>query len=181
MKIGLRLDDDPLDGAMNMAIDQLLLESVQAGGLPVLRFYLATSNVVLGIFSSRRRSQLHGPSSEVPMVRRASGGGAILHDRELTYSLCLPIADRADDAVRTIYDQVHLAIKSTFAQMGVWLQRFADSGTSGAAAVPSRHRRDEPFLCFQGGRPKTWCCRATKLLEVLSGVSPLPCCSMEAC
>ncbi len=150
MKIGIRLDDDPLDGAMNMAIDQLLLERVQAGGLPVLRFYSwQPATLSLGYFQAAADRQLHSASRAVPMVRRASGGGAILHHRELTYSLCLPIADRADDAVRHIYDQVHLAIRSTFEHLGVRLQRFADSAMNGASLSYSRRRCEEPFLCFQ--------------------------------
>jgi lipoate-protein ligase A len=83
------------NGAYNMALDEALLESVASGGLPVLRLYGWNPPAVsLGYFQGleeevdteacRRRG--------IDVVRRISGGGAVFHDAELTYTLILPAA-----------------------------------------------------------------------------------------
>ncbi len=131
-----------------MAADQALLASVSAGGPAVLRFYRwHQPTLSLGYFQPVSQRSEHPDSQALPRVRRSTGGGAIVHDQELTYSLTLPIVDRARRSVQRVYDAVHRAIRAVLADEGIVLQRFADS----AAA---RVRRDamptiEPFLCFQ--------------------------------
>jgi lipoate-protein ligase A len=76
----------------NMGLDEALLESVSAGGPPVLRFYGWNPPAVsIGYFQ--------GLTEEVDLeaaerfgfdvVRRISGGGAVLHRSELTYSIIM--------------------------------------------------------------------------------------------
>src|SRR5437868_3538852 len=74
------------DGPTQMAADEALLDHVTATGRPALRFYTwQPATLSLGYFQPAA-DRLAG----VPYVRRASGGGAILHHRELTYGLALP-------------------------------------------------------------------------------------------
>jgi lipoate-protein ligase A len=81
------------DGATNMAIDEAVLESVVAGRAgPTLRFYAWHPPCVSIGFGQ--------PISDVDraaclargwdVIRRPSGGKAILHVDELTYSVCAP-------------------------------------------------------------------------------------------
>ncbi len=78
-----------LPGALNMAIDEALLESVIAGGLPVVRFYtwqpatlsLGTNQAVGEIDRAACASRGFG------LVRRLTGGRAVFHQHELTYSV----------------------------------------------------------------------------------------------
>lgn len=77
------------DGATNMAADEALLESA-ANGEASLRFYAWNEPTLsLGYFQPgavRTALQLES----LAWVRRATGGGAIVHHRELTYALALP-------------------------------------------------------------------------------------------
>ena len=78
-----------------MALDSLLLQ--QAGAVPVLRFYRWS-----GPWLSIGRNQRHWPdhwnelaaAGDLSLVRRPSGGRAVLHQGGLTYALIWPNAPR---------------------------------------------------------------------------------------
>lgn len=151
---GRLIVDRPGPGEWNMAVDQALLEDVDAGGPPTLRFYAWDQPTLsLGYFQSIEHRSRHSESESLPLVRRATGGGAILHDAELTYSLCMPITDRASQRVRAIYDAVHRSIIAALSESGVATARYADSakpaGQPASPSSPAPQREEEPFLCFQ--------------------------------
>lgn len=76
--------------AMNMAIDEAIAESVKAGGPPTIRFYeWKPTAVSIGYFQSLEKEvDLDKCKAEgVDVVRRRTGGGAVYHDKELTYSV----------------------------------------------------------------------------------------------
>lgn len=86
----------PADGPLNMAIDQAIMEAVAAERVPpTLRFFawippclsLGYTQPVADV--DRARLAAHGWG----LVRRMTGGRAILHTDELTYSVALPAAD----------------------------------------------------------------------------------------
>jgi lipoate-protein ligase A len=80
------------DGPANMAADELLLEEADRG-VASLRFYTWTvPTLSLGYFQRFDAAQALG--SSIPIVRRSSGGAAILHHHELTYALALPAGKR---------------------------------------------------------------------------------------
>ena len=55
--------DAPAPGALNMAVDEALLESVAEGGLPVLRCYRwSEPTLSLGYFQRVEDRELHQPS-----------------------------------------------------------------------------------------------------------------------
>lgn len=79
-------------GAMNMAIDQAIMEAVAEGRMPpTLRFYAwEPACLSLGYTQSIRdvdRARLQARGWE--LVRRMTGGRAILHTDELTYSVAV--------------------------------------------------------------------------------------------
>src|SRR3954464_5256758 len=81
----------PPDGAWNMALDEALLHRAETDGMATLRFYgWREPTLSLGYFQQHADRALHPASENCTLIRRASGGGAILHDRELTYSIALP-------------------------------------------------------------------------------------------
>ncbi len=87
------LTDPPATGAWNMAVDEALLDGVAAGiAPPTLRFYQwAPPCLSLGYFQPFDVVDVAGCLRlGVDVVRRPTGGRAILHDRELTYSVALP-------------------------------------------------------------------------------------------
>ena len=82
---------DPQDGRWNMAVDEALLEGV-AEGEPVVRLYgFSPATLSVGRFQ-RIRSRIDPQSlaqAGVTLVRRPTGGQAVLHDDELTYAVLL--------------------------------------------------------------------------------------------
>ena len=89
----LILEDAPRSGPANMAVDESLAESVAAGdALPTLRFYRwQPAAVSLG----RHQSVTDVDAEKIAergyeLVRRTTGGRAILHTDELTYSVTAP-------------------------------------------------------------------------------------------
>jgi lipoate-protein ligase A len=139
------LIDPPASGAWNMAIDEALMHSATERGQATLRFYQwEEPTLSLGYFQPAADRALHAASGHCPLVRRASGGGAILHDRELTYSLALP--QRGVAAAAALYEQVHATLRQTLAGFGVSSTLFRDSN---ACAFVREVMRPDPFLCFQ--------------------------------
>jgi lipoate-protein ligase A len=144
------LIDPPRDGPWNMAVDEALLETAAERGVGTLRFYTwQEPTLSLGYFQSLAERAQHPPSSGCPLVRRASGGGAILHDQELTYSLALPRLGTA--AARELYDAAHLALIAALAQLGVSsaLHQTVEGCRSAIHPEKPVDRSNEPFLCFQ--------------------------------
>ena len=90
----LLLPDLVLQGAWQMAIDHWLLEAVNAGrSAVVLRFY-RWPWPVLSLGRHQRRYPAHwntlAQHGQLELVRRPSGGMAVLHWGGLTYALVLP-------------------------------------------------------------------------------------------
>jgi lipoate-protein ligase A len=132
------LIDAPAAGSWNMAVDQALLESVSRSGEMVLRFYQwEQPTLSLGYFQSMEDRSLHEPSLSCPVVRRATGGGAILHDQELTYSLCVPSEDRWSKTHELLYWTIHGAIIECLADWGVEARTYqTDKTIATSGSVP---------------------------------------------
>ncbi len=83
----------PQEGARNMALDSALMECMPAGGVPVLRLY-AWSRPTLSLGYFQKPGEVadldFAGRAGVDLVRRPTGGGAILHHLELTLCLVLP-------------------------------------------------------------------------------------------
>ncbi|HPM83096.1 MAG TPA: lipoate--protein ligase family protein [Candidatus Anammoximicrobium sp.] len=135
--------DQPADGAWNMALDEALLESAgRAGQGGCLRFYFwKEPTVSLGYFQRCADRQTHAASRGCPLVRRSTGGGAIVHDLELTYSFTTGIQTHVRSGLADYYDAFH----------GTLIQELAERGISArlCPAPPLRRQAEEPFLCFQ--------------------------------
>lgn len=83
-----RLIDSGYNNAfMNMAIDEALLSSK----MPVLRFYRwKPAGLSIGYFQPVKEFNFENlKKSKVDLVRRLTGGNAVLHDKELTYSFII--------------------------------------------------------------------------------------------
>lgn len=81
----------PSDGFTNMAVDEAIFRAVSAGSSPsTLRFYSwLPSAVSVGYFQNSTGEIDLAVCREmgIDVVRRLTGGRAVLHDRELTYSI----------------------------------------------------------------------------------------------
>lgn len=80
----------------NMAIDEALFNSACSSGVPVLRLYgWAPATVSLGFAQRSAEALDFGEMTRrhVAWVRRPTGGRAVLHDMEVTYSVSVPESD----------------------------------------------------------------------------------------
>jgi lipoate-protein ligase A len=146
--------DPPTLGAKNMSLDEALLHSVAAGtSPPTLRFYQwSEPTLSLGYFQKLEDRQQHTSSLACPIVRRSSGGGAILHDQELTYSIAMQVDDRFGS--RELYTQVHEALIEVLAGRSMVAELF-----SGEPPAECR----QAFLCFQRRTPGDVVLRGAKV------------------
>jgi lipoate-protein ligase A len=133
-------------GVWNMAVDEALLHTAAETGQATLRFYTwEEPTLSLGYFQTVAEREQHSASRACPLVRRASGGGAILHDRELTYSITLPQAATAA-ATADLYQVAHRSLIETLMTVGISAVLYQDSAP---CAVEAKSDKAEPFLCFQ--------------------------------
>jgi len=92
----------PMSGPANMAVDESLLTSRLLGGPPTIRFYSwdpATISLGYGQRLDGGIDLAAAAAAGVGLVRRSTGGSAILHggpDTELTYSVAATSEDLAD-------------------------------------------------------------------------------------
>ena len=141
------LVDPPAGGAWNMAVDEALLETAAATGQATLRFYQwQQPTLSLGYFQSHADRAQHTTSCGCPIVRRASGGGAIIHDRELTYSLALPLAADGRMAATELYTICHQTLIRALAEYGILSELYRPAAECIATEAV---RETQPFLCFQ--------------------------------
>lgn len=124
-----------------MAVDEALLESASRFKRCTLRFYQwEEPTLSLGYFQPLAQRQSHPHSQTCAVVRRSTGGGAILHDMELTYSFTCPIVDRLSAGVEQYYQAFHETLVDVMAsKLGL---------TAVLCETPSQ-AGDAPFLCFQ--------------------------------
>ncbi|MFC1597465.1 biotin/lipoate A/B protein ligase family protein [Planctomycetota bacterium] len=129
-----------------MAVDEALMEWSGATGGCCLRFYRwQEPTLSLGYFQVYEDRNRHAASLDCPAVRRVSGGGAILHDVEVTYSFVVPRSHRLAQGRLALYEAVHATLVEALSQWGVKASLCGgeDRKTTG----------QQPFLCFQRRAP----------------------------
>ena len=130
------LVDKPGEAAWNMAVDSALLDFAEQ---PTLRIYSWQPHAVsLGYFQSI--ADFEDLPSDTPIVRRTTGGGAIHHGDELTFSLALSSSHLPGD-IASSYVLLHDAIVRALTTIGVTSSR-AKSDKIATARPKSR-------WCFQ--------------------------------
>ncbi len=147
-----------------MALDEALLEAAGARGTTTLRFYRwAEPTLSLGYFQRVADRAEHPATRNCPLVRRQTGGGAIVHDREWTYSFTAPAGSPLAVRAMVLYESIHGALIESLASFCMTARLNAADAPCGEAwgrhsCLPgeqaSRLGRQEclphePFLCFQ--------------------------------
>jgi lipoate-protein ligase A len=138
----LIIDEEPAPGAWNMAVDEALLDSAVAGGSCTVRWYRwDRPTLSLGYFQAPETVSGDPRLAGLPVVRRLTGGGAIVHHFELTYSCTLAAGHRLARNTRQLYLSVHEQIIRVLGEFGFAanLRGVREAGRAGN------------FLCFARG------------------------------
>ena len=139
----LLLIDAPHDGAWNMALDEALMEAAEAEGLKSLRLYAwdpPTLSFGRNEPALRRYDRAAIAARGLATVRRPTGGRAVWHHREVTYSVAAP-ADTFG-ALRDTYREIHAMLAA--GAVSLW------AAGAGAPRAPPGAARDAGE---GGGRP----------------------------
>jgi lipoate-protein ligase A len=152
----LIVDPEPRSGAANMAVDQAIAEACAAGdSLPTVRFYRWLPPAVsLG---------RHQPLSDVDhdavarlgyeVVRRPTGGRAILHTDEFTYSVSAPQDEpRVAGSIMDSYLNISNALLAALQQMGVAADKAPGSMRAGPDVSAACFEVPSAYEITAGGR-----------------------------
>jgi lipoate-protein ligase A len=160
--------NDHADGAWNMAVDEALLQC--ATETPVLRFYQwRPSCLSIGRFQSfdqilaaseRLRASLETPDAEFGFVRRPTGGRAVWHALEITYSAVVREELLPPDAqsVAGAYRWLSEGFITGLAQLGVEAELAASPDKAGRDAAQQKAN------CFASATRCDFLARGRKLL-----------------
>jgi lipoate-protein ligase A len=138
----------PMSAAMNMAMDEALLE--QATG-PILRFYgWRRPSLSFGYFG--RFAEVAEEARTRELVRRWTGGGIVLHGEDLTYSLLTPPNEAAFAlSPPAIYAALHGAIRDALQLEGKQTELVTKAGPKISDA------------CFENAVRNDLTCRGRKI------------------
>ncbi len=115
--------DKPACASWNMAVDTAIMSCYNEHRLPTLRFYSWHPRAVsIGYFQDLDDEVYADIASKkkIDVVRRITGGGAVFHDNELTYSIVLPDDPSIvpDDIIKS-YEKICAALVCGFEKLGV--------------------------------------------------------------
>ncbi|HJR18075.1 MAG TPA: hypothetical protein VJ808_14595 [Gemmatimonadales bacterium] len=115
----LWIDETPRPGWTNMAIDQALLERAERQGESWLRLYQwAPYCLSFGRHepASRRYDAQHISACGIDTVRRPTGGRAVWHAQELTYSVATPYS--CFGTLNAAYLEIHRMLADALLMLG---------------------------------------------------------------
>lgn len=129
-------------GPFNMGLDEAVLRTASEHGIATLRLYTWAGPWLSLGYAQRRLAperRIACGKAGIGIVRRTTGGRAVLHGRDLTYSLAAP-EGMLRPGLRNSYDQVATALLRAIRSLGVSEARRVPA--PGAAARPKN------FDCF---------------------------------
>jgi lipoyl(octanoyl) transferase len=147
--------DGPGAGFWNMAVDEALLRSAQRGAAPTLRFYGWDGAWLSLGFAQRLDAARRAECREagVGIVRRATGGRAVLHGADLTYAVAAPVT-ALPAGLDATYALIGCALRQALTRLGVPAEP--------AAAIPLAPGAGG-FDCFQSAAAHEICAKGRKL------------------
>ncbi len=113
------------DAFLNMALDEAISHSCERGhALPTLRLYLwKPPGISIGYFQTMGKTVdlTKCKRSNVDVVRRMTGGRAVLHENEITYSLCACCEDYPELGPNTqeTYQRISFALVESLKALGI--------------------------------------------------------------
>jgi len=146
--------DGPAGGADNMAADEVLAAEAARQGRPLVRFYAwSEPTFSLGGFQPIAALEAVADIAALPLVRRPSGGGGIVHGSDLTYAVAVPREHPWGRRPQTLYDAVHGALVDVLAGRGLTarLHPGRESGADDEARLLCFDRRARGDVVVPGG------------------------------
>ena len=145
--------DPPADGATNMGFDEALaFEAMRLDRVLVRISTWSQPTLSLGAFQAIGEARARGDLTAIPIVRRPSGGGAILHGSDVTLAVAVPRDHPCGGTPQRLYDTVHAALVAELEGRGITagLSAGGATGMPGAAGSnpPAGPPAEETFLCF---------------------------------
>lgn len=136
--------DTPLDGAAQMAADLALLDAVAGGAPPTLRLYRwSPPALTLGRFQPEADVDRAACARRgVEVVRRPTGGRALLHGADLTYAVAVPEPQGAGAGVDAVYRWLAGALIAGLARVGVSAAVARHEGPAGAVCMATQQGAD---------------------------------------
>ena len=136
-------DESPHSAAMNMAIDEGLLETAV---VPTIRFYRWRFPALsFGYFGKFSDVAIY--AAERDLVRRWTGGGIVFHGEDLTYSIVIPASDPVfDESSIAIYEKIHRALADVL--NGVGERAVVAGGVDPGGIALSKHAAASGYNCF---------------------------------
>lgn len=152
------LVDRAASGPWNMGVDEALLETAIAAGVPAIRFYRWDGPwLSLGYGQTVPPARRDACSAAgVGIVRRATGGRAVLHGRDLTYALAAP-EGLLPDGLRATYEVVSVALRDALLALGVDAMAAPRSSSRSPGSVAA-------FDCFAEAAGDELCVGSRKLV-----------------
>jgi lipoate-protein ligase A len=138
-------DATPRSAAVNMAIDEALLETAK---VPSIRLYQWKCPALsFGYFG--KFADVANYAAERDLVRRWTGGGIVFHGDDLTYSIIIPATEPAfGESPKSIYEKIHCALRDALAANGGCVE-LAAMGRDAALRRPRTAQRAVPTnVCF---------------------------------
>lgn len=118
----LIVDENPLRGSVNMAIDDYLFQAAEKGIQTFLRFYTWEKPTVSLGYSQRIFKVAdveYCKKNGIDIVRRMTGGKLVLHHNEVTYSLCSSDKEIFSASVAESYKLISRALIRGLEKMGL--------------------------------------------------------------
>jgi lipoate-protein ligase A len=142
-------------GPENMAWDEALFQSSASkkSGVPVLRFYSWNpSTLSLGRFQNPELG-LNPDRPRLPLVRRSTGGGAIWHADEITYSINCHQDHLGVDTVKASFERLCGFLLETWRNLGwksVYAKDIMDLGALGQITAACFSGKEEYDILVEG-------------------------------
>ncbi len=152
---GRRVLNAPASGPFNMGVDEALLATALETGLPSLRFY-TWDGPWLSVGYAQPLEEGQGErlaKAGVGLVRRVTGGRAVLHGADLTYAIAAP-EGLLPSGVRESYGVVADALLLALTDLAVDVRRSDPGSRAPAAGV---------FDCFERPAADEICLGGLKL------------------
>lgn len=143
------IDSGNCSAAFNMAMDEAIATSVRsADSAPTLRFYgWDVPSVSIGYFQKIHDIDLQScKKNHIPVVRRLTGGRAVLHGNEITYSFSSKTSGKLSGGLLDSYRKLSEAFSLALSKIGIATD--TDLDRKRRRSPDSVHRERSPE-CFQ--------------------------------